>query len=128
LKPGATVQLSTWLGHVIKSGKATIFTGDSEALQIKAENNRIELRTDNKKFLKEIVDSAGNTRDILSKLSQLKSMAGELKDEGLTYTLFYKGTQVLTIGSDAKPKLLRMITRTNAIEINSMSKLLEISF
>lgn len=121
------MQLPTWLGQVIKSGEATLFTGDVEALKIKAENNRIELKTDNKEFLKDIVGSAGNKRDIRNKLAQLKSMASELKDEGLTYTLSYKGTRVLTIGSEAKPKFSHAITRTNAIEINSMRKLIEIS-
>jgi len=120
------LQLSTWLGQVIKSGEATIFTGNSEAFQIKAENNKIEFKTDNKKFLKEIVDSVGNKRDIRNKLLQLKSMAGELKEEGLTYTFSYKGTRIITIGSEAKPKFSQVITKTNAIEVNSMSKLLEI--
>lgn len=121
------MQLSTWLAQVIKSGEVTLFTGDVEALQIKAENNKIELKTDNKKFLKDIVGSAENKRAIRSKLAQLKSIAGELKAEGVTYTLSYKGTRVLTLGSEAKPKYSRAITRTNAIEINSMRKLLEIS-
>lgn len=121
------MQLPTWLGQVIKSGEATLFTGDVEALKIKAEDNKIELKTDNKEFLKEFVGSARSQKAIRNKLAQLKNVAGELKDEGVTYTLSYKGTRVLTIGLEANPKFSRALTRTNAIEINSMRKLLELS-
>ena len=53
--------------------------------------------------------------------------AVELKDEGLTVTLSYKGDLLVTIGSEAKPKFSRLVTRTDAVEINNLRKLIELS-
>jgi hypothetical protein len=119
------VQLPTWLTHVVKSGGATLFTGEDEALQLKAEKNKIELSIDSKEFLKDVVNSVGGG-SIRSKLAQLKDIAIELKDEGLTITLSYQGDRLVTIGADAKPKFSRLVTRTNALEINNLRKLLEL--
>jgi len=121
------VQLPTWLGHVVKSGEVTLITGDVEALQIKAEDNKIELSITDKEFLKDVFGSAGGGTAIRSKLAQLKSIAVELKDEGLTVTLSYKGDPLVTIGSEAKPKFSRLVTRTDAVEINNLRKLIELS-
>jgi hypothetical protein len=121
------VQLPTWLSHVVKSGEVTLFTGEEEALQVKAEDNKIELSVANKEFLKDVVDSAGGGASIRSKLAQLKDIAGELKDEGLTITLSYRGDILVTIGSEAKPKFSRLVTRTGAVEINNLRKLLQLS-
>ena len=120
------MQLPTWLSHVVKSGEVTLSTGDVEALQIKAEDNKIELNAASKEFWKDVIGSAGSGASIRSKLSQLKSIAGELKDEGLTVTLSYKGDLLVTIGSEAKPKFSRLVTRTDAVEINNLRKLLEL--
>ena len=120
------MQLPTWLGHVVKSGEVTLFTGDVETLQIKAGNNKIDLNLASKEFLKDAVGSVGKGGSIRSRLAQLKSLAEELKDKELTITLSYKGDRLVTIGSDAKPKLSRVITRTNAVEINNIRKLLEL--
>ena len=121
------MQLPTWLSHVVKSGEVTLFTGEEEALKVKAEDNKIELSVTSKEFLKDVVDSAGGSSSIRSRLEQLRDIAGELKDEGLTITLSYRGDILVTIGSEAKPKFSRLLTRTNAVEINNLRKLLELS-
>jgi hypothetical protein len=121
------VQLPTWLGHVVKSGEVTLFTDYVEALQIKAEDNKIDLNATDKEFLKDVVGSAGAGGSIRSKLAQLKDIADELKDEGLTVTLSYKGDRLITIGAEAKPTFSRLVTRTKAVEINNLRKLLELS-
>ena len=121
------MQLPTWLSHVVKSGEVTLFTGGEKALQVKAENNTIELSVASKEFMKDVVDSAGGSSSIRSRLEQLRDIAGELKDEGLTITLSYRGDILVTIGSEAKPKFSRLLTRTNAVEINNLRKLLELS-
>ena len=121
------MQLSTLLGHIVKSGEVTLFTGDEEALQVKAEDNKIELSVDSKEFLKDVVDSAGGGGSIRDKIAQLKDIAVELKDEGLTITLSYQGDRLVTIGAEAKPMLSRLVTRTSAVEINNLRKLLELS-
>jgi hypothetical protein len=120
------VQLPTWLGHVVKSGEVTLFTDDAEALQIKAENNKIDFNAADKEFLKDVVGSAGAGGSIRSKLAQLRDIADELKEEGLTVTFSYKGDRLVTIGAEAKPTFSRLVTRTDALEINNLRKLLEL--
>ena len=120
------MKLSTWLGHVIKSGGVTLFTNDKEALQLKAENKKIYLNAVNKEFLKDALGSMGGGKSIRYKLTQLKDVAAELKDEGLTVTLSYQGKLVLTVGSEANPKFSRLVTGTNAIEINNLRKIIEL--
>ena len=120
------MQLPTWLGHVVKSGEVTLSTGDTEALQIKAEDNKIELNIANKEFLKDVMGSAGSGASIRSRLAQLKDIAGELQDEGLTVPLSFKGDRLVTIGVEAKPTLSRLVTGTSAVEINNLRKLLEL--
>ena len=121
------MQLPTWLSHVVKSGEVTLFTGDEEALQVKAEDNKIELIITNKEFLKDVVDSAGGGGSFRGKLAQLRDIAEELKDEGITITLSYRGDILVTIGSEAKPKFSRLLTRTDAVEIKNLRKLLQLN-
>ena len=120
------VQLPTWIGHVITSGEVTLFTDDKEALHLKAGNKKIDLDVVDKKFVKDVVGSLGGRTSIRGRLSQIKSIAEELRDEELTVTVSYKGNRVVTVGADAKPKLSRVLTGTNAIEINSLRKLIEL--
>ena len=120
------MQLPTWLGHVIRSGAVTLSTGNVEALQIKAEDNKIDVNIDSKEFLKDALGSAGTGGSIRSMLAQLRSIAEDLKAEGLTVTLSFKGDRLVTIGLEAKPTLSRLVTGTGAVEINNVGKLLEL--
>lgn len=121
------MQLPTWLGHVVKSGEVTLSTSDVEVLQIKAEDNKIDLCIVDKEFLKDIIGRAGSGVSIRSMLAQLKTIAGELNDEGLTVTLSFKEDRLVTLGLEAKPRLSRLVTGTSAVEINNMRKLLELA-
>jgi len=98
-----------------------------ESLHIKAEDNKIDINATNKEFFKEVMGSVGGAASIRSGLAQLKSIAGELKDAGLTVTLSFDGDRLLTIGVEAKPKLSRLVTGTSAVEINNVRKLLELA-
>lgn len=111
---------------MVKSGEVTLFAKDKEALHLKADNKKINLNAVNKEFLKDAMGSIGGGRSITETLAQLKNMATELKDEGLTVTLSYKDDLVLTVGSEAHPKFSKFVTRTNAIEINNLRKLIEL--
>ena len=120
------MQLPTWLGHVITSGEVTLSTDNKEALHLKAGNKKIDLDVVDKKFVKDIVGGLGGRTSIRGRLNQVKSIAEELRDEELTVTISYKGNRVVTVGASAKPKLSRILTGTNAIEINSLRKLIEL--
>lgn len=121
------MQLPSWLGHILKSGEITLFTDDVKALELKAEDKKIDLNLIDKEFLRIALGSEAGKKSLLSRLVQLKNIARELKEEGLTMTVSYKGGLLLTIGSDANPKLSQLVTRTNAIEINNLRKFMEIA-
>ena len=120
------MQLPTRLGHVITSGEVTLYTDDKEALHLKAGNKKIDLNVVDKTLVKDVVGGLGGRTSIRGRLDQIKSLAEELRDERLTVTVSYKGNRVVTIGADAKPKISRVLTGTNAIEINNLRKLIEL--
>ena len=120
------MQLPTQIGHIIKSGAVTLSTGNKEALKMRAENNRIDINAIDKKFLKDVVKNMGDGKSIGNRISQLKGLAEELQKEGLTITVSFKGDLVITVGLDAEPKISQIITRTNAVEINNLRKLVEL--
>ena len=120
------MQLPTQIGHIIKSGAVTLSTGNKEALKMRAENNRIDIHAIDKKFLKDVVKNMGDGKSIGNRISQLKGLAEELQNEGLTITVSFKGDLVITVGLDAEPKISQIITRTNAVEINNLRKLVEL--
>lgn len=120
------MQLPTWLGHVVTSGEVSLFADEKEALNLKFENKKINLDVINKKFVKEVIGSMGGTLSFTDTLDQIRIIAIELRDEGLTMTLSYKGKLVVTMGSEAKPKLSSFLTGSNAIEINNLRTLIEL--
>jgi CTP-dependent riboflavin kinase len=120
------MQLSTLLGRMVKSGEVTLSTNDVETLQIQAQNSQIDLNIKDKELIKQIMRSGTGSASLTKKLDMIKYMAKELKDEGLTVTVTYDGTTVITIGSKAKPTLSKIITRTDSIEINSIRKLMQL--
>ncbi|MCK4933688.1 hypothetical protein KAS06_03365, partial [Candidatus Bathyarchaeota archaeon] len=64
-------------------------------------------------------------KSFLKKFAYLKNIAEELKNENVTITVSYKGIVVLTLGSDAKTNLSRLITGAKEIEINNLRKLIQ---
>jgi hypothetical protein len=136
--------LATSLAEMLTSGKVTVSINNVEALEIKAANKKIDINALNKEFLKQTLAAARDgkkskgtlerikatvvqIKTAQSSLSQLKEVAEELSEVGITVTLSYKGDVVVTMGSQAKPKLSSSATGTKAIEINSPRKLIELS-
>jgi ATP-dependent helicase YprA (DUF1998 family) len=136
--------LATSLAEMLTSGKVTVSINNVEALEIKAANKKIDINALNKEFLKQTLTAARDgkkskgtlerikatvdqIKTAQSSLSQLKEVAEELSEVGITVTLSYKGDVVVTMGSQAKPKLSSSATGTKAIEINSPRKLIDLS-
>jgi len=137
------MQPTVMLAQIIKSGKVTISTKDTEELEIKVANKRLEVNALDKEFLKGILAAIrqGNKKDsnkpanrlfldgvksTQKSLDMLREVAEDLRDAGVTVALSYRGDLVATIGAQARPKFSSFVTGTNAIEINSLIKLLEI--
>ena len=77
------------------------------------------------RFLKDVLKDSMGLRSFRELLRQLKNAAEELKSEGVTVTISYKGATVITLGSDTKPNFSQLITGTTEIEINNLRKLIQ---
>ncbi len=131
------------IGEMLESGKVTVSSNSVKAVEIKAANKKIEINAIDKKIIKQALSAAREGRKskgILerikgtvdqintarSQLNQLKEVAEELSEAGVTVTLSYMGNVVVTMGSQAKPTLSSAATGTKAIEINSPLTLIEL--
>jgi hypothetical protein len=117
----------TWLFNLLQSGVASIFANGIEALHLKAEHKRIAVDLRNKELLIELVESTDTKDTSLSKrLAMAKDIAERLKSAGLTLTISYKGTLILTLGAEAKPNFSQIFTGTDAIEIHNLKQLTQL--
>lgn len=119
------MQIPVRLVQVLKSGEVNLFTDGTKILQLKIENNTIDVNWLKKEFLKDVL-RVGNEKSLLERLKLLKNDAEELKKCRRTITISHKGRIVLTLGSGANPTFSQSITRTNAIEINKLGEFLQL--
>lgn len=129
------------MGQMFESGKVTLSTNNIEKIEVKAVNKRIDVNANSKEMLKKII---ANVRDgNVSRTEPVKEnsklfktalkirkilfeLAEELKTAGITVTFSYKGNVVATIGAHASAGISRLVTGTKSIEINSLTKLIEL--
>lgn len=64
---------------------------------------------------------------LIKQLSEAKQLAKKLKEEGVTLEIKLKGETVLKLGKDANPKLAKIVTLSNDIEISDLKKLKSLS-
>jgi hypothetical protein len=110
---------------VLKSGKVNLASSEEQLLQLSVKTHQINLNIVNNNFLKDVLKDSIGIRSFRELLRQLRNAAEELKSEGVTITISYKGVIVLTLGSDAKPNFSQLITGTTEIEINNLRKLIQ---
>jgi hypothetical protein len=110
---------------VLKSGKVNLSSSNEKLLQLTVKPHQIDLNIVDNRFLKDVLKDSIGIRSFRELLRQLRNAAEELKSEGVTVTVSYKGVTVLTLGSDAKPNYSQLITKTTEIEINNLSKLIQ---
>jgi hypothetical protein len=129
------VQVTTLL-DTLKSGKITVSRNGKETIEVNVTGKKIDVNAEDKEFIKEIMASvreAGPDTGVketlrigADSLGRVKELADDLCREGRTITLSYKGDRVLTIGAEADSKLMRLVTGTKGVEINSPLKLAEL--
>ena len=112
---------------MLKSGSVIVSAGDVEALQLSVANKKIDLNITDKEVLKMALEGGKQKSSLLDMLGLLKSMAKELKDEGYTITISYQGKTAMTLGLEASSSFSRLVTRTDAVEINNLRKLLQMA-
>ena len=64
---------------------------------------------------------------LIKQLSEAKDLAKNLKQENITLEIRLKGEPVLKLGEKANPKLAKIITLSNNIEITDLRKLKKLS-
>jgi hypothetical protein len=99
----------------------SLLTKGRKSLKLKIENKNIDINLLDKKLMKDLMKVSSGKKTFWGKLGSLKSIADNLKNEGLTVTVSYEGTIVLKLGSEASSSLLG-----DAIEIRDLSKLLRL--
>jgi hypothetical protein len=124
---GANLQTVTLLTQILKSGEINLSANNQDLIQLTIKNKEIDLNIVDNKFLKDLLKGNTKSAPILELLKQLKTLAEELKNDGTTITVSYKGETMLTIGSNAKAQFSQLITRTKKVEINNLRKLIQIS-
>lgn len=121
-------QIPLWLFQTFKSGEINLLTSGKKDLQLRIEKRTISLNLIRKELLKYMLSLEANPEEasILSMLTQLKNTAEKLKQNGLTITISYKDQIILTLGAEANPTLSKLITRTDAIQVNDITRLIEV--
>ena len=136
--------LTTFLADSIKSGKIKVSQNNTEALEITAQNKKIDVNAKDKEFIKDIISSTtknskpkkgvigtigrgvAGLQTVRTVQPMVKEIAEDLKREGMTVTLSFKGDTVITIGSEANPTFTQLLLGTKGVQINSVRKLVEI--
>ena len=112
--------------QTLKKGELTLNTDNTEALQIKIQNNTIDLNILQKETIKTLLKQQTPSLQLDEVLNSLKNLAEQLKHADLTLKISYKNQPVLTLGAKAQPTITQIITATNAIEINNPIQLTEL--
>ncbi len=122
------MEIPIWLLHLLKSGKAVVLVDGVETLRVGIENKKIDINLQSEKFLKDVLEAKvePEEKSVLKRVQQLKDVAEEFKKEGLTVTFSHKDRALLKLGAEARPKLLRLVTQSKAIEVKNMDKLIRL--
>jgi hypothetical protein len=138
--------LTTFLAESIKSGKIRVSQNNTEALEITAQDKKIDVNAKDKEFVKDIILSSVRKEDdklqrgvigtigrgvtglrtVRNMQPMVKEIAEDLQREGVTVTISFKGDPVITMGSEANPKFARFLLGTKSVEINSIRKIVEL--
>ena len=126
---------------IFESGKITLMIGDEEALGVNLLGKLVDVDIKDKEFVKRTIKLRGDISKMLAgpqeatgekpkkkkssgPLAMLRTVAENLCKQGITVTVSFKGDKLLTIGADAHPKLLQLITRTKGVAVNRFFKLI----
>ena len=119
------MKLATLLVNVLKSGVIDLSSRNGKFLQLRVKRHKVDLNIVDNKFLKDLLKDSLGTKSFRELLRQLKNVAEELKNEGVTMTVSYKGVTVLTLGGEQKPNFSQLVKGITEIEINNLRKLIQ---
>lgn len=120
------MQTLALITDMLKSGTINISANEENLIKLIANNNLIDVNILDKKILSELIRDAEKLSSFRHLIVSLKVLAAELRNQETTVTISFKGEKVITIGSDAKPRFSKFLTRTTNIEINSLKSLIKL--
>jgi hypothetical protein len=102
---GGTIKVDVW---------------NETALQIDVEKDKNKINVDlvRPKLFRTPEDETG----LFDKLKTAKEFAQLLSDNGVTISFLRQGKQAISLGKEARPKLSRMVTRSDDIQIDSVKE------
>ena len=115
------MEISVLLFQFLKSGEISLLTKGKKSLELKVENKNLNVNLLDKKLMKDLMKISSREKTFWGRFRSLKSIADNLKSEGLTITVSYEGSVVLKLGYEASSSPLG-----DAIEIGDLSKLLRL--
>ena len=117
--------ISDWLVKAMKSATSGMITIDAEnqpAAEIDISKDKITINLLQPEFFRAPDDETG----LFDKLHTSKEFGHKLTNNGLTLSILRKGKEAITLGNRAKPKLSKLITRSNDIQIDSIKEAAEL--
>ena len=117
--------ISDWLVKAMKSatnGTIKIDAENQPAAEIDISKDKITINLLQPEFFRAPDDETG----LFDKLHTSKEFGHKLTNNGLTLSIFRKGKEAITLGKKAKPKLSKLITRSNDIQIDSIKEAAEL--
>ena len=117
--------ISDWLVKAMKSatnGTIKIDAENQPAAEIDISKDKITINLLQPEFFRAPDDETG----LFDKLHTSKEFGHKLTNNGLTLSILRKGKEAITLGNRAKPKLSKLITRSNDIQIDSIKEAAEL--
>jgi hypothetical protein len=115
--------IADWLVRCMKSaqsGTINLDIGNQSAMRIDISNNGDKIIVD---LLEPAFFSTANDETgLFDKLKSAKEFAKKLTDHDITISFLRKGKEAITLGSKAKPTLSKLITRSDNVQINSVTQ------
>jgi muconolactone delta-isomerase len=120
------------------NGVHIVLTNQNQNIaKVDTQNKNISIDIENKDFIKDLLRLAGNfinqknfdpqkTDTLQGSLEMAKEVAELLSKNGITVTLSYMGEAIATVGQQAEPTVLHLITKTRSIAINSVKAALDL--
>ncbi len=105
----------------LESGRLSIFTDDVPAIHFNSEG---DLRIID---IEEIPIKLSEKPGLIKQLTEAKSLAKNLNEKNITLEIRLKGEVILKLGKNTAPKLTKILTLSNHIEITDLKKLKKLS-
>lgn len=111
------IDFSADLLKMVTDGSILVSENDKKSVKFSFEKNTIIVD------LLEIEFNIPTSKGIFTRLSEARDFAKKLKQKNLTLCVSHKGKIVMKLGKNAKPKLSRLITQSQAVEITDLREL-----